>query len=365
MSGYDLVIRNGTVVTAADQAVCDVGIVDGVIVAMAQRLPEGRADIDARDKLVIPGGVDAHVHLDEPPFFDAYLNDDFETGTIAAAHGGTTTIVTFAHQRKGEPIRAALDDYHKKSDGRAVIDYGFHVILTDPDSNTLGQELPGLVADGYTSYKCFMSYDGALDDGQILATLDAAKREGALVMIHAENEHCIKHLAHQLSSDGKASLDRFPKMAPMPVEREATHRAISLGEIIDAPILLVHVSAREAMEQIRWGRERGLKVHAETCPQYLVLDDAIYDRGDEWEAAKYLCSPPPRDSENADALWRGIAGGVFDIVSSDHNAFQFSGRTGKRIAGETPHFRKVPPGIPGIEARMAAHLLGGRLRWPH
>ena len=353
MSKYDLVVRNGTVVTAADTAICDVGVVNGVIVAMAQRLPEGRVDIDARNKLVIPGGVDAHVHLDEPPFFDAYLNDDFRTGTTAAAHGGTTSIVTFAHQRKGEPIRAALDDYHKKSDGHAVIDYGFHVILTDPDANTLGQELPGLVADGYTSYKCFMSYDGALDDGQILATLEAAKREGALVMIHAENEHCIKHLAHKLSADGKASLDRFPKMAPMPVEREATHRAITLSEVVDAQILLVHVSAREAMEQIRWGRERGLKVYAETCPQYLVLDDAVYDNVDEWEAAKYLCSPPPRDRKNPDALWRGIAGGVFDIVSSDHNAFQFSGHSGKRIAGDKPHFRKVPPGIPGIEARMA------------
>ncbi|MCP4289698.1 MAG: dihydropyrimidinase, partial [Gammaproteobacteria bacterium] len=182
-----------------------------------------------------------------------------------AACGGTTTIISFAQQQKDRPLRSSINDYHAKASGKAVIDYGFHVILTDPSERVANQEIPALIEDGYTSYKCFMTYDGYLDDGQILKTLEVAKRERAMVMIHAENEHCIRHMAMKFDDEGHTSLDNFPKMAPMCVEREGTHRAISMSELVDVPILLVHVSGREAMDQIRWGQDRGLKIYGETC----------------------------------------------------------------------------------------------------
>jgi dihydropyrimidinase len=233
-----------------------------------------------------------------------------------------------------------------------VIDYAFHLILVDTSDQVLGQELPALVEDGYTSFKVYMTYEGfALDDYRILQVLEVARGQGAMVMVHCENDHCMQWLAQRLAASGDTSLAQFPRMAPMAVEREATHRAIALGEIVDQPLLIVHVSAREALEQIRWARDRGLKVHGETCPQYLFLtEDHIAQPG--WEGAKYLCAPPPRDAGNAELLWRGIAGGQFEIVSSDHCSFLFEGDAGKRAHGPHPHFRHVAPGIPGIETRL-------------
>ncbi|MDG1410939.1 MAG: dihydropyrimidinase [Acidimicrobiales bacterium] len=352
MSQFDLVIQNGTVVTATDTIRCDVGVKDGRISSLAERLTDAHEFVDADGMFVLPGGVDAHVHLDEPPFYGVLLNDSYETGTRAAAHGGTTTIISFAQQQKGRPLRESLDDYHAKADGNAVVDYGFHIILTDPSEQVANEEIPALIEDGYTSYKCFMTYDGYLDDGQILRTMEVAKREGAMVMIHAENEHCIRHMAKRFDDAGETSLGSFSKMAPMCVEREGTHRAISMSELIDVPILIVHVSGREAMDQIRWGQDRGLKIYGETCPQYLMFTDEVYDK-EGWEGAKFLFAPPPRDAENPDALWRGIATGMFQVISSDHNAFQFDSTSGKKAGGSEPHFRQVAPGIPGIEARLA------------
>ena len=253
MNEFDLVVQNGTVVTAADTIKCDIGIKDGKIRALAECLADGKEIVDAGGMYVLPGGIDAHVHLDEPPFYGVLLNDSFETGTRAAACGGTTTIISFAQQQKGRPLRSSINDYHAKASGNAVIDYGFHVILTDPSEEVANKEIPALIEDGYTSYKCFMTYDGYLDDGQILKTMEVAKRERAMVMIHAENEHCIRHMAKKFDDEGHTSLASFPKMAPMCVEREGTHRAISMSELVNVPILLVHVSGREAMDQIRWG----------------------------------------------------------------------------------------------------------------
>ena len=352
MTDFDLVISGGTVVTAADTVRCDVGIRDGRIVALAADLDGAAEVIDATGKLVLPGGIDAHVHLAEDAFYGVKSVDDFESGTRAAAFGGTTTIVPFAQQKPDMSLRAAIQDYHAKAEGKALIDYAFHTILTDPDERLLGQELPALIEDGYTSYKVYMTYDGlAVDDGQILDLLEAAKAHGAIVMIHAENDHCIHHLAAKLDAAGDTSLVAYPKMAPQAVEREATHRAITLGEIVDVPILLVHVSAAQAMEQIRWAQGRGLKVYGETCPQYLfVSEDQIAQPG--WEGAKFLCAPVPRDESNQAEIWRGLAGGVFQVLSSDHCAFLFEGDAGKKVGGGEPHFRKVPPGLPGIEVRL-------------
>lgn len=353
MAEFDTIIRNGSIATASDVFDSDIGIKDGIITALSNNLSDADEIIDAKGMYVLPGGVDAHVHLDEPPFYDVLLNDSYESGTIAAAHGGTTTIVTFALQKKGRKLRDCFNDYHKKADDNAVIDYGFHMILTDPTEQVVNEEIPELIADGYTSYKCFMAYDGALNDTQILDTIDIAKKHGGLVMIHAENEHCRHNLSTKLLDERKTSVQYYPDMAPMAVEREATHRAITFSEITDTPILLVHVSAREAMDQIRWGQDRGLKIYAETCPQYMFLTNDVFKK-EGWEAAKYVCSPPPHDTDNQEALWRGIANGVFQLVSSDHNAFQFDSEGGKKVGGgNAPHFAKVPPGIPGIEPRLA------------
>jgi len=353
MAQFDLVIRNGTVVTASDTIRCDVGIKDGRVAVLGSRLDGATETIDATNKLVLPGGVDSHVHIDEPPFYGVINVDDFAAATTAAACGGTTTVVPFVQQLEGHSLRASVQDYHGKAEGKAVIDYAFHLMITDASDQLLGQELPALVEDGYTSLKIYMTYDGLmLNDRQILDVLAAARRTGAMTMIHAENDHCIHWLSKQLAASGDTSLAQYPKMAPMPVEREATHRAITLGEIVDVPILLVHVSAREALEQIKWARDRGLKVYGETCPQYLFLTrDHIAKAG--WEGAKYLCAPPPRDHANADALWHGLANGLFQILSSDHCSFKFESKEGKKSHGPQPHFRKVAPGVPGIETRLA------------
>ncbi len=352
MDRLDTVIRNWTVVTAADVTRCDVGIRDGRIVTLAADLPEARQVIDATDRLVLPGGIDAHVHIDEREFMGVKVADDFESGTLAAACGGTTTIVSFAAQERGKSLRATVDAYRRLADGKAYIDYGVHLILTDPNEQVLGQELPALVADGYTSFKVYMTYEGLrLDDRQILEVMAAAGRDGARVMVHAENDHCIHWLKDRFLATGQTGIGNHGRIAPMPVEREATHRAITLAEIAEVPILIVHVSGREAVEQIEWARGRGLEVHAETCPQYLVLSQDDLDRPGI-EGAKYVCSPPPRAADNQAHLWRALARGAFQVFSSDHCPYVFAGPGGKQRHGPNPGFHQVPPGVPGIETRL-------------
>ncbi len=365
MARFDLVISNGEVVTAADRTVCDIGILDGRIAALAARLTGAGRTIDAGGRLVLPGGIDSHVHIDEPPIAGVSGSGDFATDTLAAACGGTTTVIPFVQQERGRSLRSSVRAYHARAAGKALVDYAFHVILVDPGSGVLGQEVPALIEDGYTSYKVYMTYDGmALDDREILATLDTARRHGAMVMVHAENHHCIHHLAARLEAADAVSLESFPAMAPEPVEREATHRAIALGEVAGAPVLIVHVSAAGAMEEIRRAQRRGRAVYGETCPQYLFLTAGDIARPG-WEGAKYLCSPPPRDADNQQRLWRGIADGVFQVVSSDHCSFMFESASGKKAAGADPHFRHVPPGVPGIEARLplvfSEGVNGGRI----
>lgn len=352
MSDLDLVIRNGTMVTAVEQVQCDIGIKDGRVALLGQNL-EGNETIDATDRLVLPGGVDSHVHIAERPFYGVRSADDFESGSISAACGGTTTLIPFAEQIKGETLRKAVDDYHSEAEGKAVVDYAFHMMITDVNEQILGQELPALIEDGYTSLKVYMTYDGmVLNDREILDTLAVARENGALVMIHAENDHCIHWLTDKLTREGKTALEYYPDMAPAAVEREATHRAITLAEVVDVPVLIVHVSASDAAEQIHWAQQRGIKIFGETCPQYLfVTEDDIRQPG--WEGAKYLCAPVPRDKINQELLWRGIATGVFQVFSSDHCSFLFEGNEGKKNRGPEPHFRHVAPGLPGLETRQA------------
>ena len=356
---FDLVVRNADVATASDRYRADLGIRDGRIAAIGSALPAGRREIDAAGRLVTPGGVDAHCHLDQPTSDGSRMADDFITGTRSAACGGTTTIIPFACQFKGQSLRAAVEDYHRRADGKAAIDYAFHLIVSDPSEEVLRHELPALVNEGYSSFKLYMTYDDMkLNDRQVLDLLAVARREGALTMIHAENADCIAWLTDQLVEAGLTAPRFHASSRPMLVEREATHRAIALAELVDVPVLIVHVSGREAVEQIRAGQGMGLKIYAETCPQYLLLSAENLE-GEGFEGAKCVCSPPPRDKANQEVIWRGLENGTFQIVSSDHAPFTFDGPGGKRNAGEDAPFPKIPNGIPGLETRLPLLMTHG------
>jgi len=365
MSDFDLVIRNGTVVTASDTVPCDVGIRAGRIAALGEALGAGREEIDASGLQVLPGGVDSHCHLDQPVGGGARMADDFESGTRSALCGGTTTVIPFAAQAKGESLRAAVEDYHRRAGGRACGDYAFHMIVTDPTPQVLREELPALIAEGCTSFKIYMTYDDLrLDDRQILETLALARREGAMAMVHAENADCVAWLTELLEVAGHTAPRYHADSRPPLVEREATHRAISLAELVDVPLLVVHVSGPEAIEQIRWAQGRGLRIHAETCPQYLFL--TAEDLGLEgFEGAKHICSPPPRDAASQQAVWTGIENGTFHVFSSDHAPFRYDDPEGKKVHGEDGAFAYVPNGVPGLETRLpllySAGVNGGRI----
>jgi dihydropyrimidinase len=354
MQAFDLVIRNANVVTAADSFLCDIGIRSGRIAALGLDLQGAAQEVDARGRTVTPGGVDSHVHLDQPTGDGSVMADDFESGTRSAACGGTTTVIPFACQQKGQSLRAAVEDYHRRADGRALIDYAFHLIVTDPTEDVLRRELPELIAEGYTSFKIYMTYDALkLNDRQILETLSVARAHGAMVMLHAENSDCIAWLTERLLAAGHSAPRYHATSRPMLVEREATHRAIALAELVDVPILIVHVSGREAIEQIRWAQSQGLKVYGETCPQYLFLTADSLGCDDSFEGAKCICSPPPRDAGNQQVIWDGLQNGSFEVFSSDHAPFRYEGSDGKRAHGADAPFSEVANGIPGIETRMA------------
>ena len=348
----DLAIRGGTVVTAADTMRCDVGIRDGRIVALGEEVGPAARDIDATGRLVLPGGIDSHVHLDQYQGEGIVMADGFRSGTVSAAAGGNTCLIAFALQRRGESLRAAVEAYHAKARGEALVDYGFHLIVTDPSASVLGQELPALVGDGYTSFKVFMTYDDmVLSDRELLDVFAVAKREGALVMVHAEGFDSIRFMADGLEAEGKTAPKFHAAARPETVEREATHRAIALAELAGIPIMVVHVSGRDAIEQIEWARRRGLTVHAETCPQYLVLTADDLDRPGT-EGAKFVCSPPPRDAASQAAVWRALEGGAFQTFSSDHCPFRYDDPAGKTGEKARASFRAVPNGIPGVAARL-------------
>jgi dihydropyrimidinase len=359
MKSYDLVIRNGTVANAADVVTCDVGISAGVVVALGRNLAEGTSEIDASGKLVLPGGIDGHCHLDQPMPHGMEMADDFESGTRSAVCGGTTTVMPFAAQEKGHSLIAAVEDYHRRAQDKALVDYAFHLIVTDPHETVLREELPELIREGYTSFKIYMTYDDLkLNDRQVLEVLALARREGALTMIHAENADCIAWLTDRLEALGRTAPKYHAVARPMAVEREATHRAIAMSELADVPILIVHVSGAEAIEQIRWARARGLRIYAETCPQYLFLTEEDLNASG-YEGAKCVCSPPPRDHANQRVVWNALTDGLFDVFSSDHAPFRYDDAKGKKLGGREVAFRHIPNGIPGLETRLPLLYSGG------
>lgn len=352
MSQFDLIVKGGRVATAADVMHCDIGIKDGRVVSLAESLEGAERVIDASGSTVTPGGVDGHCHLDQPSMDGTVCADDFTSGTRSAAAGGTTTVIPFALQMRGHSLKEAVEDYHRRSDGKALIDYAFHLIVTDATAQVCGQELPALLQAGYSSFKIYMTYDDMmLADGQILDVLSVARRHRGMVMIHAEGNECIAWLTDKLEQAGKTAPRYHATSRPQPVEREATHRAITLAELTDVPLLIVHVSAREAVQEIRRAQSRGLKIYGETCPQYLFLTEADLDKPG-FEGAKCICSPPPRDKENQQVIWDGLTNGTFQLLSSDHSPSRYDDPRGKMVGGMEASFRTVPNGIPGIETRL-------------
>ena len=349
----DLAIRGGTVVTASDTIRCDVGIKGERIVVLGENLRASR-EIDATGLLVLPGGIDSHVHIAQPSGPGIEMADDFASATASAAAGGNTMVLPFALQQRGTSLRTCVEEYRRKAENECYIDTAFHLIISDPTPEVLGQELPSLLKDGYTSFKVFMTYDDlVLNDRQLLDVFDVARREGALVMVHAEGYDAIRYMTERLEREGKTAPYYHAVSRPEIVEREATHRAISHAELVDVPMMIVHVSGREAMEQIRWAQSRGLKVYAETCPQYITLTaEDMQGLNMDMSGAKYVCSPPPRDTASQEAIWDGLRTGVFQTFSSDHCAFRYDSPAGKLHPKGRTSFRWVPNGIPGVETRL-------------
>ncbi|RVU35183.1 dihydropyrimidinase [Hwanghaeella grinnelliae] len=348
---FDLVVRNGTIATASDIIHCDVGVRDGRIVAMAEDLGTGKRELDASGKLVLPGGVDSHCHIEQASSSGVMTADDFYTGTVSACFGGTTTVIPFAAQARGQSLREVVDAYHLCAGPKAVIDYAFHLIISDPTPEVMGQELPALIEDGITSFKVYMTYDALkLDDYQMMTVLEEARRLGALVMVHAENHDVIRWLADRLLEQGHRAPKYHAVAHARIAEGEATSRAIQLAKLIDAPLLIVHVSAQEATDAIRKAQTEGLKIYGETCPQYLFLTAQDLDR-DGMDGAMFCCSPPPRDAQAQEAIWRGLKNGTFQVFSSDHAPYRFD-ETAKLKHGPNAHFKQIANGVPGLELRL-------------
>jgi len=351
MQSFDLVIRGGTVATATDVMLADVGIRGETIAALGQGLAQGNYEIDARGKLVLPGGVDSHTHIEQLSAAGIMNADTFETATISAAFGGTTTVISFAAQHVGMSLKQVVDDYHRLAQRGAVIDYAFHMIIADPTEQTLVSDVPALVETGHSSIKVFMTYDRLkIDDEQLLDVLATARENRALVMVHAENHGMIAWMSKRLLKGGNTAPKYHAISHPRGSEAEAFTRLIACAALIDQPIMVYHVSTAEGAAVIRHARGKGLKIFAETCPQYLFMTRADLDRPG-LEGAKWMCSPPPREKSDQDALWQALALGDLQVVSSDHAPYAYD-ETGKLAAGKTPTFKQIANGLPGLEARL-------------
>jgi dihydropyrimidinase len=353
---FDTLVVNGTVTTASDSFVADVGVRDGKVVAIGSGLPRENTKrvLEAKGKLVLPGGIDVHTHLDMP-FGGTTSADDFETGTRAALYGGTTTLIDFAIQYKGQTLRTAFDTWMKKAESKAIGDYSFHCIITDlPDARL--EEMNALVSEGVTSFKLFMAYPGVfmLDDASIFKALKTTAKNGAMVCMHAENGGAIDVIVQQALAEGKTAPKYHALTRPVTAEAEATSRAIALAEMAGAPLYIVHLSCNEALEKVREGRDRGLPVYAETCPQYLYL--SLEDmEAPGFEGAKYVFTPPLREKWHQERLWSGLKHDHLSVVSTDHCPFCFKEQ---KEMGKGD-FTKIPNGGPGIEHRMSLIYSGG------
>jgi dihydropyrimidinase len=345
-----ILIKNGEIITATERFVGDVLIVDGKVAQVGQKLEKLNANdqvIDASGQLVLPGGIDAHVHM-ELPFMGTESSDDFETGTAAGVAGGTTSIIDFVIPSRNQPLLDGLAQWHEKAK-KAVADYAFHMAVTWFGDNTLSEMQTCVREKGIPSFKTFMAYKGAIgvDDIELINVMETAKDLGALVTVHAEHGDAVVALQKKLIREGKTAPRYHAESRPAPIEGEATNRAIMLARITGEPIYIVHLTCREALDAVREARARGQMVMAETCPQYLLLDDSVYDKPD-FEGAAYVMSPPIRPKHHQEALWAGLSSGLIQTVATDHCPFH---QVGQKDMGKD-NFTKIPNGAAGIENRL-------------
>lgn len=344
------IIKNGTIVTAVDTYNADILIENEKIKTISNEINDDEAEIiDAKGCYVFPGGIDPHTHM-EMPFGGTVTKDDFESGTIAAAHGGTTTIIDFCLTEKGKPLKSAIQKWHDKSKDKAVIDFGFHLQISEINEDVL-KEIPYVInEEGITSFKVFMAYKNVLqaDDETLFQTLITAREQGALVMVHAENGDVIDYLTKKALAEGNTEPIHHALTRPPEIEGEATGRAAKLTALADSQLYVVHVTCKEAVEQIADARSKGFRVWGETCPQYLVLDQSYMEKPD-FEGAKYVWSPPLRDKSNQEVLWNALKTGQLQTIGSDHCSFDFYGQ---KDLGKGD-FTKIPNGGPFVEDRFS------------
>lgn len=347
MRKFDSIVKNGTIITAADTFKGDIGIKDEKIIQIGLNLEDKDAKIiDAKGKYVMPGGIDPHTHMDMP-FGGTHVSDDFNTGTVAAACGGTTTIVDFSIQSKGKTLKETTEIWRKKADGKAVIDYGLHLNITDVNDDIL-EEIPVMIKEGYPSFKLFMTYDGMrVTDYVLMKALKKVDENGGLVSVHAENYHAIRYFTEKLKAEGKVEPKYHALSRPDIVEGEAVGRAIKLARLCETPLYIVHTSCEESASEIKRAREDGYPIMGETCPQYLILSSDNYEEPG-FEGAKYVMSPPLRNKSNWPYMWKVLAQNDIQLVATDHCPFFLKQKElGKEF------FWKIPNGAPGVELRMA------------
>lgn len=361
-------IKNGTLVSASDTVAADLLIENGKIALIGQDMQDDdAATIDASGKLLLPGGIDVHTHL-ELPFGGTVSSDDFFTGHRAAAFGGTTTHLDFVIQPIGGTLHDGIATWHQKANGKAAIDYGFHIAITDLRDDVMA-EIPSVVDEGITSLKLFMAYKGVfqIDDTTLFRAMNVAAKHGLLIMVHAENGDVVAELTSQLLAEGKTAPKYHATSRPAIAEAEATGRAVAMAGISGASLYVVHMTCEEAVEQLVLGRQKGFRVMGESCTQYMfIFEEDLAKPG--FEGAKFVCSPPVRQPKDAPVLWRSLANNTLQVVSTDHCPFWYEGGINGRLPGKElgqASFDKIPNGMPGIEDRMAVMwhhgVNGGRL----
>ncbi len=343
---YDLVVTNGTIITAEAATRADLGIARGRVAAIGTDL-RGRETLDAAGRLVLPGAIDEHVHL-EMSVGEFGSSDDFFTGTVAAACGGTTTIIDFAEPAADQTLVEGLADRRAKADGKVVVDYGLHMTISRADEDTLDQ-IPASIQAGAASFKLYMAYQGLrLDDGGLLRTLSALQQHGGRALVHAENHHAIAYLTAKALAEGRTGPENHPLTRPDIMEAEAINRLLALAQVTSTPLVLAHLSCAQGLQAVRFARKRGQTVWVETCPQYLLLDEEEYHRPG-FEGAKFVIAPPLRTANDRAALWAGLAAREIDTVATDHCPFFYATQ---KTRGRDD-FSRIPGGAPGIETRLA------------
>jgi dihydropyrimidinase len=365
MANFDTVIRGGTIATASSVFEGDIGIIGESIAAFGKDLGPGTKEIDASGKIVVPGGIDSHCHIDQISSTGGENAETFESGTRAAICGGTTSVISFAPQFPGVHIKDSTADYHKRAEGSATCDYSFHLIVNRADEETL-EALPALIAEGHRTIKVFMTYpSNRVGDEGLLKLMALSRRNEAFMVIHAEHHEMIMWMMEQLTNAGLTEAKHHSWSKPPLVEREAVHRVIAMAELLDLPLQIFHVTCDEAAEEIRRAQHRGLKIFGETCAQYLVLTEDDMDKPNG-EGAKWICSPAPRTKAEQAAMWKHINSGTLGIVSSDHAPTNFAEGQGNKLPeGPNTPFTKVPNGVPGLETRLpilfSEGVNGGRI----